>query len=123
MTQRLDFLPPVPQHTTPPKSPPRQAKTTKSSRTASSGSVPAVPPTHHGLALPGYGYPTHGSGVTSQRGTVQSRSPNVTINPSLMQYNAMQYNAYNAAMLNPALVSHIFNCNVKIQLIIICGVK
>ena len=29
----------------------------------------------------------------------------MTINPSLMQYNAMQqYNAYNAAMLNPALV-------------------
>lgn len=106
MTQRLDFLPPVPQHTTPPKSPPRQAKTTKSSRTASSGSA-AVPPPHHGLALPGYGYPTHGSGVSSQRGTVQSRSPNVTINPSLMQYNAMQYNAYNAAMLNPALVSYL----------------
>ena len=43
----------------------------------------------------------------------------MTINPSLMQYNAMQqYNAYNAAMLNPALVRRLsswlsINFNIK----------
>ena len=125
LTQRLDFLPPVPQHST--KSPPlptqsssqRASKNStssggKSSRSsgASSAAAAAAAASHHGIALPGYGYPgaaTHAGGAAAQRSAAAAgqRPPNVAINPSLsaMQYNAMQYNAYNAAMLNPALVS------------------
>jgi len=98
----------------------------KSSRGNTSGAggpsasvAAAAAAAHHGLAaLPaGYGgYPSptppHSAGPPptgvgpSQRSG--QRPPNVTINPSLMQYNAMQYGAYNAAMLNPALMNGVY---------------
>lgn len=120
LTQRLDLLPPMPaQHpptavvtTKSPPPPPRQTKaaSSKSSSSASSSSKQAANLQHPAGILTGYpGYP-HGAGAANgQRGgAAGQRPPNVTINPSLMQYNAMQqYNAYNA-MLNPALVNQMY---------------
>ena len=103
-----------PQHpvTTTKSPPPRPTKTASSKSSASAGKQPSAANLQHPGILtgyPGYPAPPHAGTAPSagQRGgTAGQRPPNVTINPSLMQYNAMQqYNAYNAAMLNPALVS------------------
>jgi len=112
LTQRLDLLPPVPQHSkSPPPQPSQRSKTSTSSGKSSRPSAAAVSAaTHHGIALPGYGYPGAHSSGAGQRTAAGQRPPNVAINPGLsaMQYNAMQYNAYNAAMLNPALMNQMY---------------
>ena len=77
LTQRLDILqpPPVAQHTPPTpaaaKTPPvaassRQTKPSSKSRAAAAAGPGVLAPTHPGIALPGYGYPTHGV-AASQR--------------------------------------------------------
>jgi len=107
LTQGLDLLGQhVPQSHVPHASPPPTHKQSKSSKNRAV--APAPPPTSH-LTLPaGYHYPAQ---QVPQVGRVPpaptaARNPNVTINQSIMQQYAIQqqYQAYNAAMLNPALM-------------------
>jgi len=112
LTQGLDLLgQPVPQSHVPHASPPPTQKQSKSSKNRA---VAPAPPTSHLTLPPAYTmghYPTQqvGQRVASASAPTQARAPNVTINPShssliQQQYAIQQYNAYNAAMLNPALM-------------------